>query len=145
MCTLDIIIWTILINMELTYVLGDKLSDYYTKYIECVITVFLSSVKHKLFPRFWCKLRVIHYDNRNRGISRLSITENTIDRLNIYFLADHAIIRLLVNCNSWWRHDLPKYILSLSIVPFILCLCDCLFLNKIMYHSLKLIEVSRVK
>jgi hypothetical protein len=35
--------------------------------------------KHQ-FVGFWCKLYVIHYDNKNQGFTRLNITQkNTID------------------------------------------------------------------
>jgi hypothetical protein len=48
------------------------------------IRVNISTNCFSLIHRIWRKLKVIRYDNKNREFTRLSITKNTIDCLNIY-------------------------------------------------------------
>jgi hypothetical protein len=45
------------------------------------------------FIAFWCKLYVIHYDNKKSGSNRLNITKKkkTLLTDSIYISADHAI------------------------------------------------------
>jgi hypothetical protein len=58
------------------------------------------------------------FDDKNRGFPRFSIIKNPNYWLNIYFgwLCHHQNIQSSFNCNSCWRHNMQKYILSQSIV-----------------------------
>jgi hypothetical protein len=47
--------------------------------------LYIRTLTGNQFIGFWLKLYVIHNDNNNnRGFTRLSITKNTIDTLNVY-------------------------------------------------------------
>jgi hypothetical protein len=75
---------------------------------------------------------LIHYDDKTKGFTSSSMTNETIDSFNIYISADYVINIMLIhriwaqavgdtiwqqksridqlssNCNSWWWHVFPK-------------------------------------
>jgi hypothetical protein len=113
---------------------------YYRRYAVSVDIDF-PKMGHDFYQFYWSYLRAQENDyprkisfaynhivhNKNREFTRLRITNKTINRLNIYIAADDAIIRSYdryklesVDCHFWWWHNLSKYILSKSIVYWIL-------------------------